>query len=111
MRNDREKLLKLLQENPELPIVFFAPSDEFLSDFSSTVFNDYSSYKTRLYVYDYYGDNAITDDDIEVLEFYEDLFSDNEEYKDLSDDEYEKVIKKYIEDNIETYEAIVISLS
>ena len=36
--------------------------------------------------------------------------ADEDEYKNLSDEEYEKAIKKYIEDNIRHYKAIVISV-
>ena len=39
-----------------------------------------------------------------------DYFCDEEEYKDLSDADYEEAIKKYIEENVRHYKAIVVSI-
>lgn len=45
-----------------------------------------------------------------MLEYYGDYFADEEEYKDLSDEEYDKVIEDYVDNNVEHYKAIVVSV-
>lgn len=53
-------------------------------------------------------------DDIKILEDmidnYRDRLTDEEGYKDLSDDEYDKTVEKYVDENIEHYKAIVVSI-
>lgn len=111
MRNDKLELLELLQKYPDLPLIFMAPTEEMDMDFTTAVFQEFSAYKSTIYEYDYYGNTAFTDDYADLLERYEDMFADEEDYKNLSDEEYENIIKKYIDDNIVKYEAIVISIS
>lgn len=68
---------------------------------------DYYVSVKEFYEYDEY----FSDDEDEVKEFYENFFSDSEEFKYLSDKDYEKVISDYVKDNVKHYKAIVIHVS
>lgn len=110
MNKNREDLLKAMQENPELPIIFMASSDE-LEQGRYTVYESWNVYVTEIYkIPSYYNEITMTDDLIEVQEYYEDCLADEEEYKNLSDKEFEEAVKEYIEENVEHYKAIVVTL-
>ena len=50
------------------------------------------------------------DDIIDVTEAYEDKFCDDDKYKDMSNEEFDKAIQDYIEKNVRHYKAIIISV-
>lgn len=108
MKNNKEDLVKLIQENPKLPLVFMMNNDEVAGDYGCTVMKEFTAYKSEIYEYERFGDYVFSDDKEELIEYYCDYFGDEEKYKDLSQKEYEKVIEKYVDENIEHYEAIVI---
>lgn len=108
-KNNKEELVKLIQENPNLPLVFFAYNDDFIPDYGGTVFEKYYCYIAEIYI-DEQGDNTYYDDIDDVLELWRDRLCDEDEYKDLSDEEYNKEIEKYIEEHVVHYEAIVVSM-
>ncbi len=107
-KNNKEELIKLIQENPELPLVFMISNDEVAEDYGSTVYEYFTAHKSEVYKYERYGDLIFSDDERYVIEYYCDYFGDEEKYKDLSDEEYEKVIKEYVNTNVEHYKAIVL---
>lgn len=95
--SSREKLLKLMQENPDLPVVFACSSDE-LGEYCWTFYENFSCeivdiYKTEEYIYD---------DVIDVTEYYQDLYGNDEE---LSDEEWDKKIQELV-DETPHYKAI-----
>lgn len=110
MKNNREELIKLIQENPKLPLVFLVNNDEIAGDYGSTVMEEFRAYKSEVYKYERWGDLCFSDDESEVEEYYVDEFADDEKYEKLSQEEYENEIKKYIKENVEHYEAIVINV-
>ena len=69
---------------------------------------DFKAYKSEIYKYERWGDLVFSDDKDEVIEYYNDTLADEEKYEDLSQEEYEEVIKNYVNQNIEHYEAIVL---
>lgn len=108
MENKQTKeLLKLLQENPELPLVFMVYGDELVDicEYRYTMFKDYHASVETIWIYQdhYYTDKG---DVKEVVE--EDLYDD--EYENLSNEEFDKAVEKYIEENVESFEAIAICL-
>ncbi len=107
-KNNKEELVKLINENPQLPLVFMISNDEVAGDYGSTVYENFTAYKSEVYKYERYGDLIFSDDERVVIEYYCDYFTDDEKYKNLSNEEYEKEIKNYVNDNIEHYQAIVI---
>ena len=104
---NREELTKLMKENPELPIVFLAQNDEFIDGYGSTFFYFFYCIVDTVYLFE----EEYSDDLIYVTEYYSDKLCDEEEYINLSDDEFDEAINKYIEENVEHYKAIIISLT
>ena len=111
MENNKEDLIKLIKESPNLPLVFMMNNDEVAGDYGYTVMEEFTAYKSEVYKYERWGDLCFSDDESEVIEYYCDYFGDEEKYQDLSQEKYEKVIKNYVNQNIEHYEAIVIYVS
>ena len=110
-KNDKQELIKLIQENPNLPLVFMMSNDEVAGDYGSTVMENFTAYKTVVYKYKRWGDICFSDDASEVEEYYSNEFCDDEKYQDMSQKEFEKEMEKYVEENVEHYEAIVISVN
>lgn len=107
MKDNKGILLKYMAENPDLPIVFMACSDEICDEYSYTFFENYHVYESTIYK----TDERIYDDFYDVFDYYRDYFCDDEMFKDIkNDDEYDKAIEKWITENIEHYEAIVVTL-
>ena len=107
MSEDNEELRKLIQENPNLPLVFNIYTDNIDTDYCCQVFEGTVSCKVETV---YFTDDRSYDDFDEILDDLMCDLSDEDEYKDLSDEEYEEAIKKYIEDNIRHYKAIVVNV-
>lgn len=107
MENEQTKeLLKLIQENPDLPVVFMVDGSEIADEYEYryTFVENYGASVETIWVYrnHYYGQK------IDITEAVEnDLF---DQYEDLPDEEFDKVVEKYIEENVEHYKAIVITL-
>lgn len=108
MKENKEKLLNLLKEYPNLQIMFFANTeDNRILDFTTTVYEDFSCDIEE--VYDCEEKGYFTDIE-DVIEMLQETFGDDEKYKDLSDEDFEKEIKKYINKNITHFKAIVIDI-
>lgn len=87
------ELLKLLNQNQNLPVVFMVASDEF-DDYRYMLMKKYHSEVETVYIDDervYIGE----DDAIENLSDY---YADCEQYKSLSDDGYDIVIRKKVQE-------------
>ena len=104
---DNEELRKLIAENPELPIVFNIYTDNINTDYCSIVFEESVDCKVSIV---YFTDDRSYDDFDEILDDFRCDLADEDEFKDLSDDDYDKAVEKYIEENIRHYKAIVISV-
>lgn len=100
----REKLFKLMQENPDLPIVFCCSTDEMDDSYSSMFYSDFSCDLVTIYR----TEDKVFDHIVDITEYYEDLYED--EYEDLSKEEFDKKIKELVEDTFQ-YKAIRIYCS
>lgn len=109
--NNKEELIKLIQENPKLPFVFMVNNDEIADGYGCTVMENFKVYISEIYEYEAYGDKVFTDDLYDIRDYYYCAFADNEEYKDLFNEEYEKAINDWIDENIVHYKAIVLYVS
>lgn len=106
MKNDKNKLVELIKENPDLPLVFMVSNDEIAWDYGSTVYEDFYCYVSEVYVLD-----EEWSDDLEyVVDTYSDKLCDEDEYKDMTDEEFEKAIRQYVDKNVEHYKAIVLNV-
>lgn len=103
---NRDKLLKLMKENPTLPIVFFTDEYAVCDDYTWTFRKSFRVEKSEIYEIDERICNG-EDDALDYLSYY---YSDCEEYANLSEEEYENVIKEKLK-AINPYEAIVLWVS
>lgn len=103
-----EELVKLIQENPKLPLVFMMSNDEVAGDYGCTVMEDFTAYKSEVYKYERWGDLVFSDDKDEVVEYYFEELAEKEEYKDSVEEKHTEAIEEYVDKNIEHYEAIVV---
>lgn len=110
MKNNKEELVKLIQENPNLPLVFMVNNDEIAGDYGSTVMEEFTAYKSEVYKYERWGNLCFSDDKSEVEEYYADELCEQEGFKNLFNEEFDKAIENYVDENIEHYEAIVINV-
>ena len=69
-KNDKQELIKLIQENPNLPLVFMMSNDEVAGDYGSTVMEDFWAYKTVVYKYERWGDLYFSDDRSNACRLY-----------------------------------------
>lgn len=102
---NKEKLFKLMQENPDLPIVFCCSTDEIDDSYSSMFYKDFFCDLVTIYETE---EDGIFDHITEITEHYEYLYED--EYEDLSKEEFDKKIKELVEDTFQ-YKAIRIYCS
>lgn len=100
---DTTELRKLIMENPDLPLLFFAGEDAYSDEgyqYSMAYASDASIQELTLY-----GDVWMDKED--YAEKLSDDLCDEEEYKDMTDDEYDAMIDRKIEET-EFVKAIVI---
>lgn len=103
---DNEELRKLIESNPDLPLVFLVDSESVDCGYYYAVFQHSKCYVSEVY----FDDEHYTDDVEDMIDDYRNILADKEEYKDLSEDEYDEAVEKYINENIEHYKAIVVSI-
>lgn len=99
---DTAMLRKLILDNPELPVIFFVSEDAYTGDYNYNL--AYAS-SVEIENLTLYNETWLTKEDYEDL-LYNDL-ADEEEFKDLSDEDYEKMIIKRVKET-EFVKAIVI---
>lgn len=91
-----EKLVKIIQENPNLDIVVMASTDELTDEYGSILME-----KLNIEVTDIYNsprDEIIYFDKDDVIDELRDFLANDEEYIDMSDDEYDKVCEEKAKD-------------
>lgn len=93
--NDATKLRKLILENPDLPLLIFAGEESWSDNFP---YEQVDASRASVETLTLYGDIWMDEDD------YEDRLRDNlcdfEEYKNLSDKEYDKMIEQKIAETV-----------
>lgn len=100
-----KKLLKLIEQNPTLPVVFFADSEDICDDYNYTFMKSREVEKGTIYESDI-NDRIYTSKD-DYVEDLCDYFSDDVRYSSLNDVEYEQEMQKEA-DKVPHYEAIII---
>lgn len=99
------ELLKLVEQNPTLPLVFFAASEDICDEYSYTFMKSRSVAKGTIYESDI-NDCIYTSKD-EYVEELCDYFADDVRYSNLTDEGYEKEMQKEA-DKVPHYEAIIV---
>ena len=107
--NEKEKLVKLIQENPTLPLVFMVSNDELLYDCGWTLHESFTCKVETVYLIEnYYFGYGVFFGKEDALERVKEILADDEKYENLPDEEFEKCAEDYIEENIRHYKAIII---
>lgn len=109
MKNEKTKeLLRLIQENPELPLVFMVDSELSADpyEYRYTFVSHYEAEVETIWIYEDTYYNHIVD----ITEAVEEDLMNEEGNENLSDEEFDELVEKYIEENVEHYKAIVITL-
>lgn len=91
-----EKLVKIIQDNPDLDIVVMASTDELTDEYGSILME-----KLNIEVTDIYNsprDEIIYFDKDDVVDELRDFLANDEEYIDMSDDEYDKACEEKAKD-------------
>ena len=101
---DNEELRKLIEENPDLPLVFIVNSEDVDGGYYYAVFQHSKCYVSEVY----FDDEHYTDDVEDMIDDYREKLADEEEYKDLPEDEFDKAVENYVDNNVEHYKAIVV---
>ena len=91
----KNKLLELIKNNPDLPIIVCAYTCDMNYDYDSTIFFDSLVDIEEL---TFYNDEVWLDYD-DVEDRVRDNLADDEKYVDLSDDEFDKAVEDYIKEN------------
>lgn len=93
---NKEELIKIIQENKDLDIVVMASTDDLTDEYGSLLMEN-----LRVEVIDIYNspqEEIIYFDKDDVIEELQDYFADDEEYKDMSDEEYDKLCEEKAKD-------------
>ena len=93
---NKEELIKVIQENKDLDIVVMASTDELSDEYGSLLMEN-----LRVEVTDIYNspqEEIIYFDKDDVIEELQNYFADNEEYMNMSDEEYEKICEEKAKD-------------
>jgi hypothetical protein len=100
-----KELLKLVQEYPDLPIVFFCSSEDICDDYSY-IFMKFRSVKKGVIYESDINDIIYTSKD-DYVEDLCDYFEDDDRYFNMTDEEYKETMQKEAE-KAPHYEAIII---
>ena len=91
----KNKLLELIKNNPDLPVIVCSYNNDANYDYDSTIYFDLSVYIEELTFYD---DEVWLDYD-DVEDRVRDSLAYEEEYFKLSDEEFDKAVEDYIKEN------------
>ncbi len=100
-----KELLKLVEENPTLPMVFFVDSEDVCDDYSYTFMKLRRVYKGI--IYESTINDAVYISKEDYVEELCDYYSDDVRYSNLKAEEYEKEMQKEA-DKAPHYEAIIV---
>lgn len=89
---NKEELIKIIEENKDLDIVVMASTDDLIDEYGSILME-----KLNIEVTDIYNsprDEVIYFDKDDVVDELRDFLADDEEYINMSDDEYDKACEE-----------------
>ena len=92
--HDSTELRKLIAENPNLPIAIMVAQDSASEDYCYTYCSDISCSVAEVLDYDLpFGNGHVFEDKIEFQEAIENELSDFEEFRDMTDAEFNKAVE------------------
>lgn len=102
--DDTTELRNMILENPELPLLIFVGEDAWSGEYS---YESVSDVRTGIQTLTLYDNHWLDEDD--YIDKLRDDLCDEPKYKDLSDDEYGKIIDDRVKDT-EFVTAIVVNV-
>lgn len=93
---NKEELIKIIQDNKDLDIVVMASTDNLIDEYGSILMEN-----LRVEVTDIYNspqEDVIYFDKDDIIEELRNYLADDEEYKDISDEEYDKICEEKAKD-------------
>lgn len=96
------KLRELILQRPELPIVVLTDYEVVGGDYGYWYGCDISFYIDKLILVNKYGENTTIDDSGDFEEYIQNELADMDEYKDLSDEDFDELVKTKVKE----YEAL-----
>ena len=97
-----DKLRELILQRPELPIVVLTDYEVIGEDYGYWYGQDITFSIEKIIGINKYGQDTTTDDPIEFYEYIENELADIEEYSNLSDEEFDELVKAKVKE----YEAL-----
>lgn len=91
-----EELIKLVKDNPNLDIVVMANTQDFTDEYGWILLE-----KLKIEIADIYKSpdfETLYFDKVEIVEELREYFADEEKYKNMSDDEYDKMCEEKAKD-------------
>lgn len=92
----KEELLKLIKENPNLDVVVMASTQELTYDYGYLLLEKIKAEVTD--IYNSPDDETIYFDKEDIVEELRNYLADNEEYVNMSDEEYDKMCEEKAND-------------
>lgn len=102
--SDNEELRKMVEDFPSLPLVFEVYNDEICFDYGCSIFE---GSRCRIGTV-WFDDERMYNDKDEVVDEWRYMYCDDEKYKDMSDEEFDKAMEELVEEEVRHYEAIIV---
>lgn len=103
---DNEELRKLIESNPDLPLVFIVATENITCDYTNQVFQKSNCYVSDVYFYEEF----YTDDKVDMEEHIRNMFDNNPLSYGMNDEIFDALVADYMEKEVESYKAIVVSV-
>lgn len=105
MKNN-EELRKLIESNPDLPLVFIVPTENISCDYTGQVFQKSNCYVSDVYFYEEF----YTDDKTDMEEYIRNILDNSPLSYGMDDETFDELVEDYIKKEVESYKAIVVSV-
>ena len=103
-----EEFLKLVKENPDLPIIPFVNSEVCADDSYAYWIGSFG--RSEVDEYTLFNDRVIFKGDGDAEEILSDYYCDEPEYENVSDEEFSKAMEKKVEE-LEWIKAIIVYIN
>ena len=101
---DNEELRKMIEEHPDLPLVFEVYNDEVCFDYGCSIFEGSRCRVGTVW----FTEERMYDDKDDVVEEYVSMYEDADEWCDLSNEEFYKRLSDLVEEEVRHYDAIIV---
>ena len=96
----------MIESNPDFPLVFIVATENITCDYTNQVFQKSNCYVSDVY---FYGE-FYTDDKVDMEEHIRNMFDNNPLSYGMNDEIFDALVADYMEKEVESYKAIVVSV-